>query len=339
MAEPRYQNDYFIVQFLTVQSAENELTVQEYLIMDKLSAIITFINVADTGSFTKAAERMNLPKARVSQRIKELEAELSVRLFERSTRTVRITAAGDEYLKECRGLLSGLSRVEENLKGGRNAVSGKLTIDVLSPFSRWVITPFINEFILRYPDIRLNIKSSDSLVNIIQQNVDLVIRGGALEDSSLIVRPLCQIPFQLYASPWVARNLSGKKKLTDGDDQQLISWFPDDEAELRWTLFSRSETQEIRSNSHMFISDQDMALQIAATSRRICPGMYLAADGFVKKGLLVPVLSEWTLAPKQVSILYPSKAHLPRKVEVFIDWMMETAGRMDFSSSHLPLLD
>lgn len=304
--------------------------------MDKLNAIITFIRVAETGSFTKAAERMNLPKARVSQRIKDLEAEIGVRLFERSTRIVRITAAGDEYLKECRVLLSNLSRVEENLKGDRQAVSGKLTIDTLSPFSRWVITPFINEFILRYPDIRLNIKSSDSLVNVIQQNVDLVIRGGILEDSSLIVRPLCLIPFQLYASPWVAHSLSGKKALSVLESQNLLSWFPDDETELRWTLHGASQTQEIRSNSHMFISDQDMALHIAATSRRVCPGMYLAADSFVRKGLLVPILSDWKMAPKQVSILYPSKNHLPKRVEIFIEWMLETARRIDFSKMHSP---
>jgi len=302
--------------------------------MDKLNAIITFIKVAENGSFTATANEMKLPKARVSQRIKDLEAELSVRLFERSTRNVRITAAGDEYLKECRILINNLARVEENLKGDKNAVSGRLTIDTLSPFSRWVIAPFIGEFIQRYPDIRLNIKSSDSLVNLIQQNVDLVIRGGSLDDSNLIVRPLCLIPFQLYASPWVAHHLAEKKVLSVSEDQKLISWFPDDEAEIRWTLFGQSGSQEIRNNQHMFFSDQDMALNIASTSQGICPGMYLAADGYVRKGLLVPVMTNWKMAPKQVSLLYPSKTHLPKKVEIFIDWMSETARRIDFSRMH-----
>lgn len=302
--------------------------------MDKLNAIITFIKVAENGSFTGAANEMKLPKARVSQRIKELEAELSVRLFERSTRNVRITAAGDEYLKECRILINNLARVEENLKGDKNAVSGRLTIDTLSPFSRWVIAPFIGEFIQRYPDIRLNIKSSDSLVNLIQQNVDLVIRGGDLDDSNLIVRPLCLIPFQLYASPWVAHHLAEKKVFSMPEGQKLISWFPDDEAEIRWTLLGQSGSQEIRNSQHMFFSDQDMALNIASTSQGICPGMYLAADGYVRKGLLVPVMTNWKMAPKQVSLLYPSKTHLPKKVEIFIDWMSETARRIDFSRMH-----
>lgn len=302
--------------------------------MDKLSAIIAFIKVAETGSFTGAADKLNLPKARISQRIKDLEGELNVRLFERSTRAVRITAAGDEYLKECRTLLNHLSLVESNLKGDQNSLSGKLTIDALSPFLRWIIAPFINEFMLRYPDIQLNLKSSDCIVNLLQENVDLVIRGGILEDSSLIVRPLCLVPFQLYASPWVAQFLSDKKDLSELENQKFISWFPDDETELSWLLHKQADSKQIRSKFHIFVSDQDVALKIASAGKGICPGMFLAADSYVKRGELVPVLTNWTLAPRQVSILYPSKTHLPNKVKVFIDWMSEAVKRVDFTQKH-----
>jgi len=302
--------------------------------MDKLSAIVAFISVAEMGSFTLAAQRLSLPKSRVSQRIKDLENELNVRLFERSTRVVRITAAGNVYLAECKTLLSHLSCVEKNLKGDRDALTGKITIDALMPFTRWVIAPFINEFDLRYPEIHLNLKCSDNIVNVFQENVDLVIRGGILEDSSLIVRPLCLIPFQLYAPPWIAQRLKDKKNLSELLNYQLLSWFPEDEAEVRWTLHNNNESDHIRSKTHTFVSDQDVALQIASAGHGVCPGMYLAADRFVRQGLLVPVMTNWMMAPRQVSILYPSKTHLPRKVVMFIEWMSETVKQIDFSQNH-----
>lgn len=302
--------------------------------MDKLSAIVTFINVAETESFTLAAKKLNIPKARVSQRIKDLEDDLNVRLFERSTRAVRITIAGKAYLKECKVLLNSLYQVEQSLKGNNDSPSGRLTINALSPFLRWIMCPYINEFISSYPEIRLNIISNDNLVNVVQQNIDLVIRGGVLEDSNLIVRRLCSIPFQFYASPEIASYLEDKKEISFLESQQLISWFPDNEFELQWTLHKNDEIYQIKSKKYIFISDQDAALKIASMGKGICPGMYLAADSYVKSGLLVPVIPQWAVSPKQVSLLYPSKAHLPKKVEIFIKWLTEIVSRIDFDQSH-----
>lgn len=302
--------------------------------MDKLSAIMAFVNVAETGSFTAAASKLGLPKARISQRVKDLEHELDIRLFERSTRKVRMTAAGAEYYEECRELLLSLERVEKNLQSDSNTPGGRIVVDVLSPFVRWVIAPRLTEFYRKYPDIQVSLTSSDTLVNLFQESVDLVIRGGALDNSSLIARPLCLVPFQLYASPDVARMLASQSFPDVLDSQPLLSWFPDDDKELRWVLHHHSSAQVIKSKRHFWIGDQDSALEMASTGAGICPGMYLAADNYVRQGKLVPVLDEWRLTPRQVTILYPSRAHLPKKVRCFIEWLTETVQDIDFEMSH-----
>lgn len=302
--------------------------------MDKLSAIVAFVNVAETGSFTAAAMKLGLPKARISQRVKDLEHELDIRLFERSTRKVRMTAAGTEYYEECRALLLSLERVEKSLQADSNTPAGRIVVDVLSPFVRWVIAPRLKEFHRKYPDILVSLTSSDTLVNLFQESVDMVIRGGALDDSSLIVRPLCLVPFQLYAAPDVARILASKPFPDVLNSQPLLSWFPDDDKELRWVLHHHSSTQVIKSKRHYWIGEQDSALEMASTGAGICPGMYLAADHYVRQGKLVPVLDEWRLSPRQVSILYPSRTHLPSKVRCFIEWLIEEVQDIDFEMSH-----
>ena len=109
--------------------------------MDKLSAMATFVAVVDTGSFTRAAESLDLPKARVSQRISDLEAALGVRLLQRSTRALSLTKDGDVYLERCRQILLDITEVEDALKGSESTPSGSIHVDVLTSIARWVIAP------------------------------------------------------------------------------------------------------------------------------------------------------------------------------------------------------
>ncbi|MFJ5366055.1 LysR family transcriptional regulator [Pectobacterium punjabense] len=302
--------------------------------MDKLRAMQAFISVAETGSFSAAALKLNLPKARISQRINDLESELGIRLFERTTRAVKITHAGQEYFEECAALLRNIERVEQNLKLEQHSFSGRITVDVLSPIARWIIIPHLHDFNSKYPEIQVSLKSNDSIAKIHQESIDLAIRGGSLEDSSLIARPLCHIPFQLYATPELARLLSQQPCPSRLQDEKLISWMANDEKELVWHLQKAKEYAVVKSGKHQFISDQDLALAYCASGHGVCPGMYLAADAYVKKGMLTPVFKAWSLAEKNVTILYPSKKHLPKRVECFISWLVEIVEQYDFDARH-----
>ncbi|MBA0177243.1 LysR family transcriptional regulator [Pectobacterium carotovorum] len=302
--------------------------------MDKLRAMQAFIYVAETGSFSAAALKLNLPKARISQRINDLESELGIRLFERTTRAVKITHAGQEYFEECAALLRNIERVEQNLKLEQHSFSGRITVDVLSPVARWIILPHLHDFNSQYPEIQISLKSNDSIAKIHQESIDLAIRGGSLEDSSLIARPLCHIPFQLYASPELASSLSQSLCPSSLQDEKLISWMANDEKELVWHLQKAKEHIVVRNGKHQFISDQDLALAYCALGHGVCPGMYLAADAYVKKGMLTPVFNAWSLAEKNVTILYPSKKHLPKRVECFISWLVKIVEQYDFDARH-----
>lgn len=290
--------------------------------MDKLSAMKAFVCVADTGNFSTAAAFLDLPKSRISQRIQSLEGYLGVRLIERTTRSLKITSAGQIYLDECRRILSDIDRTEQVIRDSIGGPCGRVTIDVLSPIVRWIIAPHIHEFTALYPDIQLSIRSNDVITNIFEENVDIVVRGGQLSDSGLISQHICNVKFGLYATAAIARQVNDAPTPDILNEHRLISWYLSEEKELNWNLQKDGDTVLINSNQHLFVSDYDAALRICENGGGICPAIVSLASSDISNKLS-PVLPDWHLPEKPITILYPSRSHLPKRVSFFIDWLKE----------------
>ncbi|MGQ8775453.1 LysR family transcriptional regulator [Serratia sp. NA_112.1] len=292
--------------------------------MDKLTAMQTFINVAEAGSFSQAARLMNAPKTRVSQRISELEKELGVRLLERNTRSLKLTPAGENYLSRCRDIIGALDNAEHEVRGEVYGARGHIRVDILSPIARWVIAPRLHEFMALHPDVTLSIISNDSFARLYEDNVDCAIRGGELKDSGMISRHLCNVELALYASPEYAATLSESPKLLS--DRDLITWLSADERNLVWSLKRENETLTLRSEAHLYMNDHDAALLHCAAGKGICPGIGAGVSELVSAGRLVQVFPGWTLAPRPVSIVYPSRKNLPQRVSLFVEWVCRTVS-------------
>lgn len=193
--------------------------------MDKLTAMATFVKVVGAGSFTRAADALNLPKARVSQRISDLEKYLGVRLLNRTTRALSLTDDGSAYFDKCQILLQQIDELEATLNGGAATPIGRLRVDSLVSIARWVIAPRLHDFQMRYPRIQLRLSSSDRISHLLEDGIDCTIRGGALKDSSMIARHLCDIHMGLYASPEYLASV-GRVDTPDALSQlKRISWF------------------------------------------------------------------------------------------------------------------
>ncbi len=193
--------------------------------MDKFSAMTTFAKVVETGSFTRAADVLALPKARVSQRVSDLERHLGVRLLNRTTRSLNLTEDGQAYFAKCQVILQEIDELEGALKGGSVEPRGKLRVEALVSVARWVIAPSLHEFQARYPNISVRLGGSDRISHLLDNGIDCAIRGGHLEDSSQIARHVCDVHLGLYAAPAYLEAAGAVTHPQELSVHRRISWF------------------------------------------------------------------------------------------------------------------
>ncbi|MGP9467996.1 LysR family transcriptional regulator [Halomonas sp. TP35] len=169
--------------------------------MDRFSAMQAFARVVETGSFTKAAETLHISKTSVTQLVQQLEARLRVKLLNRTTRKVNATADGAAYYERVIKLLADMDDAETSLSNAVVSPRGRLRVDVPSPFARMILIPALSDFYALYPDIQLDMGVSDRMVDLIDENVDCVVRGGELIDLSLVARRIGKLSVGIYAAP------------------------------------------------------------------------------------------------------------------------------------------
>ena len=169
--------------------------------MDRFEAMRAFARVVETGSFTRAAHTLQISRTTVTQLVQQLEAHLRLRLLNRTTRRVSVTADGAAYYPRIARLLAELEEVEGGLGDAVSQPRGRLRVDVPGPYARLRLVPALPEFQARYPEIQLDVGVSDREVDVIADNVDCVIRGGTPTDPALVARPLAALPIGFHASP------------------------------------------------------------------------------------------------------------------------------------------
>ncbi|NPW37126.1 LysR family transcriptional regulator [Pseudomonas aeruginosa] len=291
--------------------------------MDKLSAMTTFAAVVEAGSFTRAAEALALPKARVSQRVSDLEHHLGVRLLNRTTRALNLTEDGQAYFAKCRVILQEIEELEEALGGGSVEPRGRLRVEALVSVARWLIAPRLHEFQARYPGIQVHLGSSDRIRHLLEEGIDCAIRGGVLEDSSQIARHICDVRLGLYAAPAYLEAAGTVSHPQELSRHRRISWSSGQRAPFAWRVVSDSGVFELPAEDGLQFDDPDVAIASCMAGSGICPGAPFAVEGWVRSGMLVPVLPCWTFQARPIHIVYPSNKHLSARVRCFVEWLIE----------------
>ncbi|WXL25886.1 LysR family transcriptional regulator [Ectopseudomonas mendocina] len=291
--------------------------------MDRLAAMKTFVCVVEAGSFTRAADVLMLPKARVSQRISDLEGHLGVRLLNRTTRALSLTDDGHAYFAKCQIILQEIEELEGALKGGTQEPRGRLRVEALVSVARWIIAPNLQQFQARYPHISVRLSSSDRISNILEEGIDCTIRGGTLEDSSLIARQIGEVSMGLYASEDYLQRMGTPTYPQQLVEHQRIYWFSGQRNPFAWRLMKGSDLYDVPAQEGLQFDDPDVALASCMAGGGICPGAPFAVASRVRAGQLVPVLHQWHFKSRPVHILYPSNKHLSARVRCFVDWLVE----------------
>ncbi|GLQ31352.1 LysR family transcriptional regulator [Litoribrevibacter albus] len=293
--------------------------------MDKLRSLEIFLATCDGGSFAAAARLCNSDPSTVSKAIGRLEAQLGLTLFQRSTRQLRITAAGQRYADTVRKMVQDLSTCEDELKHLNDSPCGTLRINSAVCYGHLYLRPLLKAFCEQYPDIKLELDINDFHVDIIENDIDIALRTGYVKDSRLVARCLSPMDFLTCVSP-------------DYLEKYGTPTCPEDFHQHSWIGFRIKETQQLQP---IFLPDEmgeymPYELQRSHITDDGEAMAYMCADGLgfaqlphflAKKGLesgeLVSLYPYFR--PPQpdsgVFAIYPKREYLPAKVRVFVDFL------------------
>ncbi|WP_084397531.1 LysR family transcriptional regulator [Henriciella aquimarina] len=262
--------------------------------MDRLDAMRLFVRVADTGSFSRAAADLEIGQPTVSRRIQDLEAQLGADLFQRTTRALSLTEAGERFYTRARAILSDFEEAEAEVRGLDNEPYGQLRITVPHSLSRVVIAPALASFMRQYPDLSLDVISDDTYTDIVQEGIDVAFRLGELADSSLMAKRIALSPRRLWASPVYAAQVADAE--TPGDLPTKDALHLRHKSGLQdWALTHTISgvRAELRADGRFRASSGDMLIQAAQDGL----GYILAPDWLVcekvRAGQLVEIFPDW----------------------------------------------
>ena len=298
--------------------------------MDRFAEIQLFVQVAETGSLSRAAEALGLSNAAASRHLQALEDRLAARLVERNTRRLFLTDTGQEFFSRAKTLLADLKDAEDAVNASTLNPTGTLRITASLSFSMQHIAPLLREYTQRYPNVSVHVEAANRYLDIIDNNIDVAIRTREFEpDSNITVRRLAQTRRILVAAPrYLARH--GRPQTLDDlhCHQLLIYTYANNPNELRFTRAGESSTLQVKGRLE---SNDGQILRAAALDGLgiLVQPTYIVYDDMVA-GRLVPVLDDWDLPRLTVNLAYPSRKHLSAKVRTFIDFMAEHFVRMDY---------
>ncbi|MFQ6347522.1 LysR family transcriptional regulator [Pseudomonas sp. R11F] len=294
--------------------------------MDRFDAMQAFVRVVETGSFTKAAATLHMSKTSVTQLVQQLEARLRVRLLNRTTRKVNITADGAAYYERVIRLLADMDDAETSLSSASTAPRGRLRVDVPSPLARMVLIPALPGFYARYPEIQLTMGVSDRIIDIIGENIDCVVRGGEITDQSLVARHVGDLKLGIYATPDYLQRF-GKpahpRELEDGRHSTVgFLWSRTGKA-LPYSMQRGEEIIEVQGRPLLIIDDGNAYLAAGLAGLGVLWLPQYMAKPHLASGELLPLFEEWHMEPMPMYLAFPPNRHVSTKVRVFIDWVIE----------------
>ena len=299
--------------------------------MDQLLAIRSFARVAETRSFTKAADSLDMPKATISKLIRNLEAHLGLRLLQRTTRRVTVTADGNSYYEQTAHLLRELEDIDSNLAGAHVKPKGRIRVNVASMPACWLIIPALGRFYERYPEMQIDLGVGDRTVDLVGENVDCVIRGGPITHNSDVARLLGTASWTTCASPAYLRQHGTPKHPNDLlNGHRIVGYHSALTGRPLPSQFVRKgEMIEIDGPYRISVNDGSARVAAGLAGLGIMQTFTYAVKAQLECGELVPILRDWTPARYPFNVVYPPNRKLSIRVRTFIDWLLEIFESLD----------
>ena len=294
--------------------------------MDRLTAMQVFVEVAQSGSFSATADKLDMSRAMVTRYVAELEQWLGARLLQRTTRSVTLTDAGESCLRRSMQMLSLMNDVEEETSSQSNALRGQLRITCSMSLAYAQMAAAAVDFLKLHPQLKIDLNASESALNLVEKRVDLAIRISAEPDPTLIGRVLAPCASVLVASPGYLAEKGAPQQPADLNDHRCLSYA--NFGKSIWKMHRGKEHAEVSVASHFSANEATALLRATLAGGGIALQPTYLANTYIADGSLQVVLPEWRAPEMSIYALYPSRKHLSPAVRTMLDFLVERFAKV-----------
>lgn len=290
--------------------------------LDRIDLFRIFIRVVDCASFTRAAATLGVPRSSVSAAVRELEIRVATRLLHRTTRHVSTTHDGLAFYERCQRVIADVEETENLFRQARSQPSGKIRIDVPGRIGRLIIAPALADFLDNYREIDVELGVSDRAINLVEDNVDCVLRVGPLADSGLIARPLGQLPLINVAAPDYLSRYGMPCLPDDLQHHWAVNYASPSNGRVEdWEWVDESGLHHIPMRGRVTVNSAEayIACCLAGLGLIQIPAYDVKTHLAAKE--LLQVMPAFRAAPMPMTLLYPHRQHLSRRLHVFVEWL------------------
>ncbi len=292
--------------------------------MDFVDQLRVFQRVAGSGGFAAAANQLNLPRPTVTLAIQQLEARLGVRLFNRTTRRVRLTDDGERLLERAAALVADVEEMEAQFRPAAASLSGRLRVDLPSRIARRLVAPRLPAFFLRHPELRLELGSSDRALDLVHEGIDCALRVGELSASSLVARPLGALAQVQCASPAYLARFGTPASPADLDQHHAVNYASPSSGQVApWEWLEGEQTRSRAMAGSVTVNNAETYIACALAGLGLIQVPAYDVREHLAAGELVEVLAPWPAPALPMQLVYPHRRHLSQRVRAFGDWLAE----------------
>ncbi len=293
---------------------------------DPLAGVSVFVAAAHAGSFTVAAERLGITKSAVGKAVARLEARLGTKLFHRTTRLTRLTADGEAYLAACASAIEEVAAAQAALSSAGRVLQGRLRIDMPVAFGRQVLLPILTDIVRQHPLLSLSLTFTDATSDLLQDDVDLAIRFGALKDTNhLIARHLVDQDRVICASPAYLERHGRPETVEALRHHSCVVGSPKGPP-LAWFVRQQGDVRRILPPTTHQVSDGEALVEAAAAGLGLCQVPLSMVRNHLAQGRLVPVLADCSTVPVEVHAVWPTRSQLSHRVRHVVDRLVAEAA-------------
>lgn len=290
--------------------------------MDRLQTLNIFARVAEMESFTAAAKSLGIPKATASSAVQQLEARLDTRLLQRTTRKVTLTHDGVDFYERCKDLLADADEMEAMFQKSGEALAGRIRVDMSTRMARFTVIPALPQFLAEHPLLQLELGSTDRNVDLVREGYDCVVRAGSLAESGLVVRKVGEFEPVNCASPAYLRKHGRPKSLRDLERHLLVHYVPTLGGKPDgWEYEEDGVWKELPMRGQVTVNNAEAYVAAAIAGLGLIQTPRSSMEEELASGRLVEVLPKLRGRPMPVSLLYPHRRQLSRRVRVFMEWL------------------
>lgn len=290
--------------------------------MDRIDLFRIFARVVDSSSFTRAADTLGLPRSSVSAAVQELEARVGARLLHRTTRKVSPTQDGAAFYDRCLRVIADVEETENLFRQTAALPSGRLRVDVPGRIGRLIVAPALPDFLEAYPQIDIELGVTDRAVDLIEESVDCALRVGPLADSGMIARPIGKLPLINVASPAYLKQYGVPQTMRDLANHRAVNYASPSTGRVEdWEWLDEDTLRSMTLPGRVTVNSAEAYIACCLAGLGLIQIPAYDVKHHLAAGELVEVLPHHRANPMPMTLIYPHRQHLSRRLQVFANWL------------------